>query len=159
MQQNIDLIELDKHDSLHLEILYIVRSHPEVDRYLRGTPPANFSAHVNYLQNISPHKRFYLVQTNDSFCGYCQLTISENHVEVGMALHPDYCNKGIGSKALSSLLERIRQDNEIKNKPLILYVKKDNLRAIALYTKQGFKRIGAENEYGEYLMEKRTDHD
>lgn len=154
MQQNVSLAALDKNNDAHLSIMYTVRTHPEVDRHLRGSPPANFDTHVNYLKKVGPHKRFYVVQFENALCGYCQLTLSDAHVEIGMALHPDFCNKGIGSKAMSQLLEILQGDVETSPKPVILYVKNDNPRAIALYQKHHFKCEGAVNEYGEYLMKK-----
>jgi ribosomal protein S18 acetylase RimI-like enzyme len=152
MLQNTKLIELDKNNPEHLQVMYSVRTHPEVDRYLRQAPPENFAQHVHYLQNIGPHKKFYLIQSKSILCGYCQLTVTEDHIEIGMALHPSYFGQGIGSMALSQLLASIRQNQELKNKALILFVNKDNFRAIALYAKYGFQRVGNENEYEEYLM-------
>lgn len=156
MQQNIKLIPLDIENEDHVRTLYSVRTHPEVVSCLRGPPPANYADHVRYLRNLSVHKKFFLVQQNSSLCGYCQLTHTDNHVEIGMALHPDFCNRGIGSKALSLLVEYLLQNESTQNKKLFLYVKKDNARAIALYSKFGFERIGNENEYGEYLMAHRN---
>ncbi len=153
MLQNIDLIELDIEDENHLRTMYSVRTHSQVIPLLRGDPPADYWYHVNYLRNSPSQKKFFLVQSDSSLCGYCQCTYATEHVEIGMALHPDFCNKGIGSKALALLLELLPQKVNAKNKSIILFVKKDNFRAIALYDKYGFKRVGNENEYGEYLME------
>lgn len=150
MQQNSHLIELDKDNQEHLNLMYLVRAHPEVDCCLRGNPPENYSSHVNYLQSIGPHKKFYIIQSQWVLCGYCQLTLSNENIEIGMALHPNFCNRGLGSKALAELLQIIQE--EYKNKELILFVKKDNLRAISLYRKHSFEQVGEENEWGEYLM-------
>lgn len=152
MQPNLSLIHLDKSNPDHLAMMYSVRTHPEVDRYLRGSPPASFFDHVNYLRRVGPHKKFYLIQVETLLCGYCQLTVSEDQVEIGMALHPNHCSKGIGTRAMPLLLELAQQDEEMSHKSFILFVKKDNSRAIALYAKYDFKRIGNENEHGEYLM-------
>lgn len=153
MQQKINLINLDIDNVEHLAIMYTVRTHPEVDRYLRGDPPSSFDRHVDYLRKINPQfRKFYLVEVESALCGYCQLTVDEEHVEFGMALHPDFCNRGIGSAAMSLVFPRLQQDEGIKNKTVILYVKKDNPRAIALYQKLGFQIVGSENEHGEYLM-------
>lgn len=152
MQQNTNLIELDKNNPDHLTLMFSVRTHPEVDRYLRGSPPASFNDHVNYLQRVGAHKKFYLIQIDAVLGGYCQLTVTDAHVEIGMALHPDYCNKGIGSMAMSLLLKCMQKNPEINKKPFVLFVKKDNPRAIAVYRKYGFQCVGNENEHGEYLM-------
>lgn len=148
MRQNINLIEFDPENENALRIMYSVRAHPEVVPFLRGAPPVDFSSHVNYLRNVPAGKKFLLVQLGTSLCGYCQLTFAAAHIEIGMALHPDFCNQGIGSEALFQLLELLNTQNQ----SIILFVKKDNFRAIALYGKYGFKRVGEENEYGEYLM-------
>jgi small conductance mechanosensitive channel len=150
VQQNIELVPLDAEDENHLRAMYCVRSHPEVTSFLRGAPPSDYTCHITYLRNCPPQKRFFLVRSESSFVGYCQLTDTQDHVEIGMALHPDFCNQGIGSKALASLLELLQ--NTGQEKSIILFVKKDNLRAIALYRKYGFERVGNENEYGEYLL-------
>lgn len=154
MQQNIELIVLDTNNPDHLELMFRVRTHPEVDRYLTGKPPSNFHNHVHYLRNLAINKKFYLVQVDSSLCGYCQLTLFDDCIEIGMALHPNYCSKGIGSIVLPRFLASIQSE---ESKSLMLYVKKDNLRAIALYGKYGFKRIGDENAHGEYLMKKFDD--
>lgn len=154
LHDKIELIELDQTNVDHLQTMYSVRTHPEVDCFLRGTPPDSYEKHINYLKSTGPHKKFYLVKTESALCGYCQLTLSEKHVEIGMALHPDHCNRGVGSRALSLLLTLLQNNEKIKDRPLILFVKKDNPRAIALYRKYGFESIGNENEHGEYLMQK-----
>jgi ribosomal protein S18 acetylase RimI-like enzyme len=151
--RNINLIELDTANQNHLITMYSVRTHSQVVPFLRGAPPPDFSSHVHYFRSLGPHKKFFLVQSESSLCGYCQLTFADTHVEIGMALHPDFCNQGIGSIALSQLLKVLFQNDKAQNKSIILFVKKDNFRAIALYSKSGFKRVGNENEYGEYLME------
>lgn len=153
MQQDIKLIELDVENEHHLRIMYAVRTHPQIVPFLRGAPPPDFSRHVDYLRNLPSQKKFFLVQSDSSLCGYCQITYANTDVEVGMALHPDFCNRGIGSKALSQLLQLLVHDEKAQNKSIILFVKKDNSRAIALYNKYSFKCVGNENEYGEYLME------
>lgn len=151
MLQNISLIELDKNNPDHVGLMYIVRSHPEVDKYLRGTAPENFFEHVKYLFHLKPGKKFFLIQSNLSLCGYCQYTISDSQVEIGMALHPHFSNKGIGSQTMALLLSKLQNDEMTKGKTVILFVKKDNLRAIALYEKYDFKRE-KENEFEEYLF-------
>lgn len=155
MQQNIELTELDKGNSDHLACMFEVRTHAEVDKYLRGSPPASYADHVNYLKNVGRHKRFYLIGIGSHLGGYCQMTISEAHIEIGMALHPDHSSKGVGSNALPKLFDQIQLDNDLKGKPIILFVKKDNTRAIALYRKHGFIPE-SENDHGEYLMRRNT---
>jgi len=149
MQQEISLIELDIDDSAHLATLFSIRSHPDVIPFLRQTPPPDFSHHVHYLRSLGSEKRFFLVRSASTLVGYCQLTFicqEPTQVEIGMALHPDHCNQGIGSLALRLLLKRLPPESQV-----LLYVKKDNYRAMALYKKFGFNRTCDENEYGEFI--------
>lgn len=148
MRPNVELIALDVGDESHVHILYSVRTHPQVVPFLRGPPPPDFSRHVEYLRNLPSQKRFFVVRLGASLCGYCQLTYDPAHVEIGMALHPDFWDKGIGSQALYCLLEFLQSEN----RSILLFVKKSNLRAISLYKKRGFKQVGEENEQAEYLM-------
>lgn len=154
MQQNVELIELNLNDLQHLEMMYSVRTHPLVAMHLRKDPPTHFAAHVNYLNHIGSNKKFYLIQADSSLCGYCQFDILEQKLEIGISIHPDFCNRGIGTLALPLFLQKIKKLDLTKNKPITLFVKKDNLRAIALYTKCGFKHVGDANEHGEYFMKK-----
>lgn len=154
MPPNTNLIALDHTNHDHLQLMFSVRTHPEVDRFLRGSPPASFGDHVNYVKNLRSHKQFYLVQSEATLCGYCQSNKTSTHIEIGMAIHPDYCNKGIGAAALGQFLIRLLQSTTNAVLPIILYVKTDNPRAIALYKKFGFETIGSENQYGEFLMQK-----
>ena len=63
--------------------------------------------------------------------------------------------KGIGNKLLNYLVEKY-QDNNIKN--ITLEVKEDNIAAINLYKKYGFKKVSTREKYYDgingILMEK-----
>ncbi len=151
MRPNVELIAFDTKDESHVHTLYSVRTHPQVVPFLRGPPPPDFSRHVEYLRKLPSQKRFFVVRLGASLCGYCQLTYDPAHVEIGMALHPDFWDRGIGFQALSCLLEFLHSE-KAPNRAILLFVKKSNLRAISLYKKHGFKQQGEENEQAEYLM-------
>ncbi len=160
MLHDLKLVELELRNFTHLHTLFSVRTHPDVSKYLRGPPPHSFTEHIAYLTRLGTNKKFYLVELqssccfsiDSSFCGYFQLTYSDESIEMGIALSPKFSNKGIGSKAMSLLLTMLTQDEKAKDKSLILFVKADNPRAIALYKKHGFMCSEHINEYGEFLM-------
>lgn len=154
MLENIKLVPLNVDIEDHLELMYRVRTHPDMEKYLRGLPPSNYEQHIHYLKNAGS-KCFFLVQHGDHLIGYCQLTLADAHTEIGMALHPEFCGKGIGTAALNLLLKTVEASPHF-NQNLILYVKSNNLRAIALYAKYGFVREEEINKYGEYLMKKKV---
>jgi len=155
MQPGTSLVALDRDNPSHVATLYAVRTHGEVACFLRGAPPASFADHQRYLQRLGPQKSFYLVQVGEALAGYCQLTASEGALEIGMALHPDYCNRGVGSEALAQLLQLLQgRDDLTRGRSLLLFVKKENARAIALYRKYGFSSDGDLNDDGEYRMQR-----
>ena len=147
--EDVKLISLDPNDLDHLNLMYAVRTHPEVDRELSQSPPHSFNAHVEYLQKTlqTGKKRFFLIGFQENLCGYCHVTgIETNTLELGFALHPLWWGKGIGKCAVCLLVQLLEGYN------LTLIVKKSNLRALLLYQKCGFV-ILKENDNQEYLME------
>jgi len=60
----------------------------------------------------------------------------------GMAVHPDWRNRGIGNALLASLLEWARSAPQVEK--ISLKVRADNPRGIALYRKHGFVHCGRE---------------
>lgn len=58
----------------------------------------------------------------------------------GISIHHDYQDKGIGTKLMQYLLDWAKQNEQTKM--ICLSVHANNLRAIALYKKMGFKEFG-----------------
>ena len=107
--------------------------------------------HVTYLHNaLKKNKSFYIVYNEFAACGYCQCTHSEDSIEFGWALHPDWWNKGIGNKAVDLLIQETQKNNS-SNKKIFLIVKKNNPAAVKIYQKNGFEITGEEND--EFTME------
>lgn len=159
MQPKVKLISLDINNPDHVGLMFKVRTHPDVDKFLSGKPPQNFLEHVKYLYGVGAAKRFFIVVANDQLCGYCQITPRQDNTETGWALHPDWWGKKVGSQAVAQLVNIIKQDPILKNKPIVLVVKKDNPRAVKLYKNHRFS-ITRENAAGdEYLMELKCAHD
>lgn len=147
----VDLLPLEKNNPDHVGMMYKVRTHSEVDKYLSGNPPNSFLDHVKYLHGVKENKRFYLISYATQLCGYCQATWGDDHVELGWALHPDYWGKGLGDSAIGSLLALVKP--EALKKSILLFVRKDNSKAIHLYHKHGFKITREDVEKNEYVME------
>ena len=67
-----------------------------------------------------------------------------HRAELSITVLKDYWGKGVGSAMMEELLDFCRK-SEIDS--VHLEVRSDNLRAIALYTKFGFKQIGKYERY------------
>lgn len=154
MENKVKLVALDLNDLDHLNLMYSVRTHPDVDQYLCQLPPADFSKHVQYLKKAmqSGTKRFFVIDSQDHLCGYCHVTSREDTLELGWALHPDWWGKGIGKCSVSLLIQLLQEFGLAEGKVLTLIVKKDNIKAISLYKKSGFVILG-ETEHQEYRMQ------
>jgi len=128
--------------------MFLVRSHPAVSQFMPGSPPANFLQHTQYLYNVK-NKLFFIVYEEETPCGYAQCTFSGEEIELGWALHPDYWGKGIGTTAVQQLVDVIAAHN----KRIVLYVQKNNPRALAIYQKQGFSLLEKGTDEKQYKME------
>lgn len=153
MNRVILLVPLDVSNAAHVEAMYRIRTDPDVAKYLTNPPPANFSSHEQYLREIDTNqRRIYLIMTNEEICGYCQAIVKGKEVELGWALQPNWWGKGIGSQAVSLLMDAVHKEPIFKEKTVILYVKKDNVRALELYKKHGFIIKGIDPLRDEYIM-------
>lgn len=67
--------------------------------------------------------------------------LGHQYPEIGIALHPDFQNQGIGPKALEQFLNLLR---ESQFEVVQLVVRNDNLQAIQVYKSAGFRVLEAE---------------
>ncbi|XMB72318.1 GNAT family N-acetyltransferase [Mycoplasmatota bacterium WC30] len=83
----------------------------------------------------------------------------EHNVTLGISILKDYWNIGIGGHMMNHILNYCRTTKLIKN--VVLEVREDNVHAIHLYEKLGFKKIGVftdkvkidDKYYNEIIME------
>ncbi len=143
---------LDIQNELHLKMMYEVRAHPDVASMLSSSPPKDYEQHVHYLTKIASGKVFFIIMANQVACGYCQMTIKENEVELGWAIHPEWWGKKIGSASVALLVEHVKKKYSPRIYQICLLVKKNNLAAIHIYKKNGFFIHSSDDLKNEYLM-------
>ncbi len=146
--QNIELTPLDLNNAKHMGCMFNVRTHPSVCTFMPGSPPKNFLEHVQYLYNVK-NKVFFLIGNEEELFGYCQATFGLEEIELGWAIAPQYWGKGIGTEAVRQLIETVLPHG----KRIVLYVRKNNPRAIALYKKYNFKITEERESTEDYKME------
>ena len=56
-----------------------------------------------------------------------------------IGVHPEWCRRGIGSALIGEVLHRFQSDGR---KTVILYVNRNNTRAIGVYKRAGFRFVG-----------------
>jgi len=125
---------------LELEYLYKTRRHVEVDNMLSGKPPQSMEQHLSYISAVQNKTRWIYVaflKKNESMVGYSQIyDLKKETVEIGFAIHPDYQGMGHGKSLILNTISKSKE--KFSDKKIILYVLKNNHRAIHLYKGLGF---------------------
>jgi RimJ/RimL family protein N-acetyltransferase len=140
-------LKLAKEDS-DFKFLYNTRIHPEVSKMLSGEAPKSYEDHLNYLDRVQEKSRWIFIAYFDfstlNRVGYSQIyNVTEEKLEVGFVIHPDYQGWGLGKKIVIFTLEKVKE--LFPNRVVYLYVKSDNFKAIHIYKSLGFVGKGSKD--------------
>lgn len=94
-----------------------------------------------YTYNFNTDKDLMIIAYTTEIIGIVTISIpnKRKNMHVGtlaIAINNDYCNKGIGRELMARALEWYNNNQELSR--VQLFVRTDNLRAIALYKKYNF---------------------
>lgn len=142
-----------------IQFLYETRRNLEIDSMLSGDPPKNMAQHIDYLDAVQNKTRWiYVAKARDiikgnrvePMVGYSQVyAVTDSTVEVGFAIHPNHQGKGYGKDLV---LKTIAKAEEMfPDKTVILYVLRNNKKAIHIYEKLGFYVVDLEGTDSETL--------
>lgn len=93
--------------------------------------------------NNNPFSRYLLFIKNSKIIGYLNYYVIYNRIEIAnFNVLEEYQNKGIGTKLLEYLIDKYKNVDNIT-----LEVKEDNLKAIHMYKKMGFKKVSIRKGY------------
>lgn len=98
---------------------------------------------------IRNHLHTLLLQSGSQFIGYGHLDQEQNRVWLGLVVKKEHQGKGIGTAIMNEL---IKQAKLLKIRDLSLTVDKDNIHAIKLYEKFGFKFVSENNHHKLYTL-------
>ena len=130
--------------------MFEVRTHPDVASRLSSPPPKTYEEHLFYLTHLPPNKVFFMIKADAMPCGYSQLTLKEEKIDLGWAIHPAWWGQSIGTNSVKLLIEYVNK--KYPDKSICLYVKKDNLAAIHVYKKSGFVIESSDTLKNEHSM-------
>lgn len=102
------------------------------------------SSYLETLAYLSP-ETFLVVSLNGSIVGYSASVLrgSEGHI-ISIAVHPDYRGIGIGEKLLRENIKRLKDSGAER---VVLEVRVDNIQALKLYQKLGFRIVKTLKNY------------
>jgi RimJ/RimL family protein N-acetyltransferase len=144
MSPNFFSKKLDIANENEVTFMYNARTNSSVSQWLNTKGPNSYEDHKNYLKNIPKNKSFYICYADNDPVGYFQITkTDELTCELGWVIHPDYQGQGYGTM---SVLSAINTATLSGFKCLTLNVLKNNLKAIKLYEKYGFKKVDSNND-------------
>ena len=128
----------------------------EYDSYPQDTVD-NFTYELTKKEfSTNPYLKIITYVEKDKIIGFLLYSLIYDRIEIEQfEVITKERRKGIGDKLLKYLIEKY-QDTDIKN--ITLEVKKDNIVAINLYEKYGFKKVSTREKYYDgingLLMEK-----
>lgn len=140
----ISLSKLDFDDHEQLQFMFDVRTSPEVSSNLFGDPPSNFEQHKKWIFSQRHKRDIFLINSQESPIGYCQVyNIRDEIIEVGWAFHSSFHRKGMGYDAVEALIKKCVEI--YPGRCMELFVKNDNIPAMIIYIKAGFKPVKINN--------------
>lgn len=125
----------------------------ESDNLLFGKNEITFTKEqeVSFIENINsnPNALMVLGVVDNEIVSVAQINSSPrkriaHNSEIAISVKKDYWSMGIGSAVIEELL-KFAKEHEAKN--VSLGVKADNYKAIKLYEKFGFERVGLHKNY------------
>ena len=128
----------------------------EYDSYPQDTVD-NFNYKLTEKEfSTNPYSKIITYVEKDKIIGFLLYSLIYDRIEIEQfEVITKERRKGIGDKLLKYLIEKY-QDTDIKN--ITLEVKEDNIIAISLYKKYGFKKVSTREKYYDgingLLMEK-----
>lgn len=107
--------------------------------YLKGNILSIEKIKAEFSNN--PYAKYIVYKSGNNIIGYIYYSNIYERIEINqIEVEKEYRNKKIASKLMMTLIKK-------ENKPITLEVKKDNIAAINLYKKYGFKEKAIRKGY------------
>jgi ribosomal protein S18 acetylase RimI-like enzyme len=143
---NQQMVTIEDTQRKHIRPLHEVLERVAKEKmYLAWTEAPPFASFKAFVTNNSIRRCPQLVAVDgDRVVGWCDITIMQRQATkhcgvLGMGVLKEYRNKGIGTRLLAAALEKARTYGLFR---IELEVFEDNVRAIRLYERIGFKIEG-----------------
>jgi len=111
------MISIETIEHNHFDFLFECRNNPEIYKYFFSARPVVKDDHIKWCNNvINDDSRYvFVINYNDEWCGMVNATKGHDQIaEVGIYILPDFSSKGIASRALELLEEKLKKDEITK---------------------------------------------
>jgi len=110
------------------------RNHPEVRKWMYNKDMISLENHLKFIESLKEKPNKIYLKADD--LGVVNFEVFKDYVDIGIHKNPN--KQKAGKKLLEFAINYAF--NELKTKKIILYVFEDNVKAINLYEKFGFKK-------------------
>lgn len=128
--------------------IFIQRSHPTIQKFIKRTPAANKEDALEWIKKVTQLEadnesiNWVIVPKGENKLIGCiclwNIEKELERAEAGYSLHPDYFGKGIMSEALAAITKYGFETMKLAR--IDAYTNKDNLASLALLKKNNFER-------------------
>lgn len=124
------------------------RNHPDVRKMMFDSSELDWDKHVRYWQQLLQNELSlcFIIIDDDQDCGVIRLDLTENKTIgiVDIFIDPKAHGKGIGTKAMKALVDRL---NDSKIDKLVAQVIPENISSRRMFEKSGFEIVFTQLEY------------
>lgn len=129
-----------KAEKEHWSIVFDIRNHPEIRKYLVNKTEINIDDHKKYYNAYLKNDYYiiWLLVYDNKFIGYSDIKVNKDkkNIEFGFKILPEFHGIKAGSYSINNMINRYKYLFE--DYDVILTVYSDNIRAIKAYEKYGF---------------------
>jgi len=118
------------------------------DRCL-GLPPVSRQAIEAWVDYILESSFSLVAECDDKIVGHCAVIPMGRNLELCIFVHSNYQNRGIGQQMIRTMIKLCRQTGF---KGICLITERNNVRAIHVFKKAGFKIVDCSYDCEMYLQ-------
>lgn len=124
------------------DIEEFIRIRNDAKEYLHNNSEFSVSDAKKWFIDTKP--KFFVLEYESKMIGYFRTTnLGNEEIYIGCDISSEYRGKGIGYKSYLIFIKKIRSEYNVKK--IKLEVLSNNTRAIHIYEKLGFEKIGLSN--------------
>ena len=148
--------KLDISNPYEVLFMFGTRNHPEIEKWMLSSKESNFKDYIEELKNTREGTTVYICSEDGKFFGYFLVSYWKRGIEnahedsatLGFIIHSDFQNKKLGQWMVQQSLDILK---DYKN-GISLCVNNNNVRAIHIYEKFGFKMSIEDEKFSWYSL-------